>query len=134
MCSLPLEHEFIWFTIYAEYSLTIFRSGLTFLIMITSSVLIVWTLWKSKSKFSRDKNFRKELNLTRSLVLMDAFFIITSLPIEAYVFISFPNPFAYQILYVLSNFYNVILFIVFFYCNKVYRAILFKLFPKYVSK
>ena len=134
MCSLPLEPNYFWFTQYAQINLTIFGSGMPFVIMITSSVLIVWTLLKSKSKFSRDKSFQKEFNLTVSLVLMDAFFIITALPMNIYAHISFPDPFVYQILYLLSNFHNIFLFVLFTICNKLYKAILYKLFPRCFSK
>ena len=134
MCSFPLEPDFSWFSKYAQYSLTIVGCGVAFLIMITSSVLIVWTLWKSKSKFSRGKSFQKELNLTRSLLLMDAFFFITALPMDIYAYLHFLDPFIYQILYVLSNLYNVFMFVIFFCSNKLYRTSFCNLFLNCFSK
>ena len=135
LCFFPLEPDYFWFTQYSQISLTIFGSGLPFLIMITSSVLIVWTLLKSKVKLSRSKRFQKELNLTRSLVLMDAFFILTALPMVIDVYINLISDlFVYEILYMLSNFYNIFLFLLFFSFNKLYRAIFYNLFRNLFPK
>ena len=133
-CSFPLEPNLLWFSTYSRVSLTVFGVILTFIIMITSSALIVWTLLKSKSKFARDKSFRKELNLTKSLLIMDAFFIITTLPMNIYAYVYMADPFVNRVFYILSNFNNIFLFVIFYFCNKLYRAILQKYFPKCLSK
>jgi hypothetical protein len=146
-CSFLFKKEFNWAIFYYKIQYILFTAVLPFFIMITSSFLIVLTLWKSKNKVScnnRDsinnnskRHNVREIQLAKSLVTMDFFFILFKLPMLLYLMVMSNEDgsrefysFTYQLLLFISSTNIVCIFIIFFIFNKLYRTILIR----YVKK
>jgi hypothetical protein len=149
-CSFLFQQEFNWAIFYYKIQYILFTAVLPFSIMITSSFLIVLTLWKSKNKvccYNRNSSnidfirkiisHRREIQLAKSLVTMDFFFILFKLPMLIYLMIMSHEEgsrefysFTYQLLLFISSTNIVCIFIIFFILNKLYRS----LFRRYVKK
>ncbi len=129
VCSFPNEPT--WILVYFKFQLILFRTLLPFAIMIISSVTIVYKLCKMKAKFYRNSVFKREIQLAKSLVAMDIFFIIFRLPTMFYVIFNNNDnrlvySFIYSIFVSLGTINNVFIFIIFIEFNKVYRDIFIK--------
>ena len=114
--------------------ITLFRTLIPFSIMIVSSCLIFKIIIKSKKNVFKTKDLTREKELGKSLIALDTFFIICSLPVLFDFYLDgAKNEFLFGILYVLTNLYNVFLFVLFYSSNKIYRSvfkeILKKIFP-----
>jgi hypothetical protein len=146
-CTFTLEKELNWVVFYSKTQYILFSGVLPFLIMITSSILIVLTLCKSKSKVYRSKTLGnnvvikrhnvREIQLAKSLITLDFFFILFKLPMLLYlIFFSSEDDgrviynFMYQLLLFISSTNIVCMFVIFFIINKLYRS----LFIRYVKK
>ena len=98
--------------------------------MISISIKIVHTILKSKKNLFTKRHHEKERQLAQSLVALDTFFIICSLPLTLFALFNPNTGHLYSIFYFLTNLYTVFLFVVFYFANNIYRNI----FKKYMSK
>jgi hypothetical protein len=143
-CEITLVKELEGVVFYSLAQNVLFSAVLPFLIMITSSILIVITLWKSKNKVFKNK-FRnkrhnlREIQLAKSLITLDLFFIFFKLPMQIYIiFFSTDNDgrvthnffFMYQIFLFISSTNIVCIFVIFFIVNKLYRSLFIRYFKK----
>jgi hypothetical protein len=126
-CSIPLYLELYWALIYSKVNYVVLRIFLPFFIMITSSILIVWKMRKMKSKLFRHPNHQREIQLAKSLVAMDIFFIVFRLPMLVWVFLN-SNIFSilHSIVLFIGNLYVVFIFVVLILFNRVYHDLFFK--------
>jgi hypothetical protein len=148
-CEMAHEKKLEMVTIYSLAQYILFSTVLPFLVMITSSFLIVLTLRKSKSKVYRSKTLGnnvvikrhnvREIQLAKSLITLDFFFILFKLPMQLYIsFFSIDDDgrvisnffFLYQIFLFISSTNIVCIFVIFLIINKLYRS----LFIRYVKK
>jgi hypothetical protein len=136
-CALPPGPQFSWILPYFKFQTILFRYVLPFLIMIISSILIVWKVRRLKSKLknkSRNTNHRREIQLAKSLVASDIFFIIFRLPVMLYLVSYTKNDdrliynYTFSLLLALATVNNVFIFVVLSVFNKVYRDVFFRFF------
>jgi hypothetical protein len=144
-CEMTVVKEIEGVAFYSIAQYVLFAAVLPFFIMITSSILIVLTLWKSKNKVScnnvanNKRNYVRDIQLAKSLVTMDFFFILFKLPMQFYlIFFSIEDDgrfmsklfYMYQIFLFISSTNIVCIFVIFLIINKLYRSI----FIRYIKK
>jgi hypothetical protein len=132
ICSFPIDQESIWVMNYFKVQFFLFRAALPFTIMFISSIVIVWKMCTNKSKLIRNTNHKREIQLAKSLVVMDFFFITLRLPVVFTVLLKTNDDYrimynyVYSIFTSISTMNNVFLFILFIVCNKLYHDLFFK--------
>ena len=126
ICYPPTDPKVIWSFYYALADIVVFKTVIPFVIMISTSIIIIKTIWKSKRNLFTKRHHVKEKELAKSLVALDFFFVIFSLPLIFDFLFNSDSLFLYCILYTLTNFYNVFLFVLFYVSNKIYRPIFIK--------
>jgi hypothetical protein len=131
ICVAPSEPDRVtWTFYYGSLNIAVFKTILPFTIMITISVIIVKTILKSKKNLLSKKDHLKERQLAKSLVALDTFFIICSLPLTIFALLNPNTGHYYSFFYFLTKLYTVFLFIVFYIANNINRNI----FKQYMSK
>ena len=118
---------------------------LPFLIMIISSLLIIYTLIQLKKAFKKDKQYRKLIKFAQLIVYLDFYFLACNLPggiLNISYSILVINDFNYVInnaatynffmtfTTVLNDFYFAFDFFVFLCCNKLFRKYFFSMCSK----
>jgi hypothetical protein len=134
LCSFPHETDLLWAFFYFKTQFLLFRAVLPFSIMIISSIVTVWKIVKNKNRLNmvRNHNNKKEIQLAKSLVAMDLFFIAFRLPLIFYVSGNRNDvdriifSFEYSLIMAVGSLNNAFLFLVFIIFNKVYRDLFFK--------
>jgi hypothetical protein len=127
-CTIPLEPEFNWILVYIKYTYTLLETILPFSIMTVSSILIAWRMYRSKQQLVANTDRQREIQLAKSLLAFDLFFIVFRLPMMVYLLLFnssdedrvFYN-LTYPILFVISNFNIVFCFVIFFIFNRLYH-------------
>jgi hypothetical protein len=132
ICYPPIDPEVVWSFYYALANIIVFKTVIPFAIMISSSIIIVKTILKSKKNLFAKSFNKREKELAKSLVVLDFFFIVFSLPLIFDFLLNSQSLILYGILYSLTNAYNVFLFLLFYITNKIYRSI-FKKYMKNLS-
>ena len=130
ICYASYGEDVIWGYYYGLVVITLFKIVLPYFLMIISSVIIVKTIWKSKENIFNKRHHKKEKELTKSLVALDTFFIISSLPLLCNYYFNQTDLVLYCILYALTNLYHVFLFLLFIFVNKLYRGEFFNYMKK----
>ena len=130
ICSFPIQEDLKWISIYSGAEYFCFRTILPFLIMLTSSGIISWTMYKNKNHLIPNVDRKREINLFKSLISIDLFIMIFQIPSFIQIFQSssanYFNTLEYSIFFSVSLISNVFLFLVFMICNRVYRNLFFK--------
>ena len=129
-CSFPIEPE-IWITIYFKIQYILVRAVIPFFIMLISSFLITYKIFKMKYRFFRNSHRQREKQLLVSLIALDIFFIAFRLPMLVYLYTSDTglsiNRFAYSIYLAIGLISNVFIFVILIIINKVYRNLFLQL-------
>ncbi len=134
VCSYPVQTEIMWIFIYYKIEYFLIRVFFPFLIMFISSVCITWKMFKSKTNVCPcNRNRQKEVNLFKSLLAFNLFFILFRIPMLVYLMANndsetFFNSFAYAILLATGLISNVFFFLIMIIFNNVYRKVFVKKF------
>jgi hypothetical protein len=140
VCYGPInDSKFTVLFYFGLVNISLFRTLIPFTIMIVSSILIFKIILKSKKNVFKSKDFTREKELGKSLIALDTFFIICSLPLLFDFYVDgAKDEFLFGILYFLTNFYNVFLFVLFYFSNKIYRSvfkeIMKRMFPRFKKR
>ena len=123
----------LWSAFYMKYQYLFFRVTLPFVVMIISSVIITWKMYRMKARLSSNTSREKEANLFKALIFSDIFFILFRLPMLFYIILYQNGPyliyeFQYNIFLAVGLMNNVLIFLLLLIFNKIYR----KLFVKYM--
>ena len=128
----------LWCYNYFKIEFVIFKTVIPFLIMITSSSIIIWKMCVKRNILASDFN-NKEKQLTKIMIIMDLSFIIFQLPlvlhlvtIDTYNKIIFD--FTYSILYILSQIYIILSIVVFMLCSKIFYKRFLNIILKHRSR
>ena len=128
--------KYKWVKIYIEAFYQIIASALPFIIMLVSSVVTAWKLYKNKSglksKLNR-RDMRREIQYGVSLVTMDVSFLVLRFPLMAFLILA-DNPnhsiiykIDYSILVLVSGVHLFSPIFIFIFLNKIYRKYFLKL-------
>ena len=134
-CTFPTGAEFSWLFPYFQYQFTLFRIVIPFIITIIASILTIYGLCASKRRMANAewKNMKREVQFSRSLIMMDLLFIVFRIPTFINTIINnsitYSLTFSYSLFTVLGAIHNVFLFLIFIVFNRIYR----KLFIKIIS-
>jgi hypothetical protein len=132
-CGLVTNINQSWVIIYLKIEFSMMRVFLPFIIMLTSSFLIVYKMCSNKIRLQgEDHDFKKEYQLAIALVSMDLSFIIFRLPAIIYFGgssnrgdVRITENFLFPVFLLIGTIPNVFVFVIFFGVNKIYR-VLFK--------
>ena len=130
ICSLPDGPHTTWVLPYFKYQVLLFRAALPFLIMILSSVLIIFKVCKMKRTLTSNTNRHKEIQLAKT---SDCFFIIFRIPILVYLLLYSKNSdyliftYTFSIYVAISTINNSFIFVILIITNKVYKESFFEL-------
>ena len=133
-CSLPIETEVSWITIYFKIQYLLFRTLIPFSVMITSSCAITFKMVKMKNRFFNTAHRQREKQLFKSLIALDLFFIIFHLPMLFFVLLyanteislEYFYSFQYSLLLAIGLISNVFIFLILIATNRVYRGLFFQ--------
>ena len=132
VCSF--EPGISWVVFYSQIQYFLFRTILPSLVMITSSCIVSWKIYKSKTQLLPNAERKREINLFKSLIAFDLFVLIFQIPSIVQIFSSananFFNTFEYSIFFTVSLISNVFLFVIFIVFNKIYREVICEYFSK----
>ena len=124
-----LFFDFDWILIYFKFQFIFFRTLIPFVVMVFSSIVISWKM--HKMSFSLNKynpnNSRKNKDFSRTLVVMDIFFIIFRLPMCIYIVTTSNSSniiynFIFNLTFLIGCLYNSFYFLILFAFNKLYRS------------
>ena len=124
-----------WVLIYVQLDYFLLRTIFPCFIMIVSSCIVSWKIYKNKTQLLPNADRKREINFFKSLIAYDLFVLVFQIPCIVQMFLSananYFNTIEYSIFYTVSLISNVLLFIIFIIFNKIYR----KLFcNKYLCK
>ena len=130
-CSFPNDQNARWVWMYYNLEYAIIRVSLPFTVMIISSIMISYKMYKTKRILLQNVESQRERDLFISLISYDIFFVIFRIPMVVYSFlnkdpISFFVSFNYSIFLAVGLNSNVFVFVVFIFFNKVYRKLFFR--------
>jgi hypothetical protein len=134
VCSYPVQTEIMWIFSYYKIEYFLTRVFFPFSIMLFSSICITWKMFKSKNNVCPyNRNRQKEVNLFKSLLAFNLFFILFRIPMLVYLMTNnntetFFNSFAYAILLATGLISNVFFFLIMIIFNSVYRKVFIKKF------
>ena len=132
-CTFPTGAEFTWLYPYFQYQFTLFRVIIPFIITIIASSLTIYGLCASKRRMGNTewKNMKREVQFSRSLIVMDILFILFRLPSFIYAIINnrptYVLTFLYSLFTVLGALHNVFLFLIFIVFNRIYSKLFIKI-------
>ena len=127
-CTYPLKLDLIWIFYYYKIEYLLIRVVLPFLIMIVSTIIITWKMYRTKRKSVFNRNYKKEKNLFKSLLAFDLFFILFPIPMLVYLMVNnnsekFFSSLTYALLLATGLISNVFFFLIMIVFDKVYRKI-----------
>jgi hypothetical protein len=132
VCSFNLNLK--WAVIYSQIQYFLLRTILPSLLMIISSCIVSWKIYKNKVQILPNFGRKREVNLFTSLIAFDIFALIFQIPgiiqMLSSANLNFFNLFEYSIFFTVSLISNVFLFIIFIIFNKIYRELFYKYFCK----
>ena len=130
ICSFPLQQDSKWISFYSGVEYLVFRTVLPFIIMVTSSCIVTWKIYKSKNQLMPNADRKNEINLFKSLISIDLFIVLFQIPSFIHIFESsnanYFHTMKFSIFYTVSLIDNVFLFQIFVICNREYRKLFFK--------
>jgi hypothetical protein len=124
-----------WVRVYFQYQFLLLRVVIPFIITILANMGTIYTLCASKRRLglSEWENMKKEVQLAKTLLLMDFLFILFRLPQVISTTINnnlatYLYSFNYSAFTLLGSVHNTFIFIIFIIFNRIYR----KLFLRYI--
>jgi hypothetical protein len=128
-CAFTSDPSFLWVLTYFKINFFLLRVIVPYSVMTISSSFIIWKTFRMKKKLSR-KNDR-EIQLAKTLVALDFFFIVFRLPTLFYVLLNNNDDgilfnFLYSIFVAVASINNAFEFILLFALNKIYRELFLK--------
>jgi hypothetical protein len=134
VCSVPQDKELTWVFEYFKIEYFFFRTIFPFTIIIITSIIIGWRMYRRKALLSQNPNRKREEQFIKSLIAMDLSFIIFRLPLIFYILITYKGETSvafdlnYTIFNAISSLNAVISVFIFLSFNKKFH----ELFLKYV--
>ena len=138
--SCSFDSSLIWVLNYLKNEYFLIEILIPFSIMITSSVVVYWTIYKRELTLTLNPQSKTAIKLAKSLVAMDIVFILTKLPPLFYVLIlnvgsdEIIYSFAYTLICVICASYSYFYFLFLIIFNKIYRDIFVKYFSFFCKK
>ena len=130
LCSFDQNTK--WVFIYVQIEYFLFRTVFPCFIMIISSCIVSWKMYKNKTLLLPHAEHKREIDFFKSLIAFDLFVLVFQIPSIVQMFSSsnanYFTTIEYSIYFTISLISNMFLFIIFIIFNKIYRKVFCKKF------
>ena len=129
MCTFSKDLKFIWILDYFKVQYLFLRIAIPFGIMITSSIIVSWRIYKRKLNLRQTEESKKSIEFMKTLVYLDLAYILGKLPMLIYLLTTNNGNdriiynFIYSLFATIGTLYNSLYFVILLILNKIYRSI-----------